>query len=108
MHGADFARIGEILPRVLEKLGLDRRVAEQRVALVWPQVVGPQAARHSRVLGVREGVLTVEVDQSVWGSELQLQEAEIRRRISEMLPRVRIDRIRFRASGRQVGGRGRP
>ena len=49
-----------------------RRISAAEVPLVvWPLVCGSAVARRTRAVGVRNGVLQVEVPDPEWRSELQ-------------------------------------
>ena len=69
--------VGAVLPRVLDELGLEATRAALRAAACWEAVVGPEAARHSRPVALRAGVLEANVDSSVWSQQLALRRPEI-------------------------------
>ncbi|MCX6338324.1 MAG: DUF721 domain-containing protein [Candidatus Aureabacteria bacterium] len=62
--------ISDVLSGVLKKLGLQHRVRVARIAQDWERLVGSKIARHCRPVAVRGGTLVVNVDSSVWLSEL--------------------------------------
>jgi predicted nucleic acid-binding Zn ribbon protein len=62
--------IGDVLSVVLKRLGLERRIRVARIAQDWERLVGPKIAHHCKPVGVRGGTLLVNVDSSVWLSEL--------------------------------------
>lgn len=74
-------RVGAVVDRVLGDLGLAAVERASRVAQRWEEAAGSEAARHSRPLALRRGVLEVEVDSSVWSQELQLRREEILERL---------------------------
>lgn len=63
-------RIDVVLERVMKNLGLKRRLKEARIALEWETIAGKKIAAHSRPSAVRQGILLVNVDSSVWLAEL--------------------------------------
>ena len=69
--------IGELLDRVLSDLGAGETARAVRIAERWQGVVGADVAAHSRPVAIRQEVLEVEVDSSVWCQELQLRTPEI-------------------------------
>jgi predicted nucleic acid-binding Zn ribbon protein len=93
----DAVPIGEVLGKLLRKLGLERRTREARIALEWERVVGDTIARHSKPAGVRGKTLLVNVDSSVWLAELNryFKDAMIEK-IQAELGETRISDIRFR------------
>lgn len=93
----DLVPIGEVLGRLLKRLGLERRAREARIALEWGRVVGETIARHSRPVGVRGKALLVNVDSSVWLAELDRYfKNAMLEKIRAELGEKRISDIRFR------------
>jgi predicted nucleic acid-binding Zn ribbon protein len=89
------ARVGEILPRVLHLLGLDDRFEEVKLMRGWAEVVGPVIAQRSRPRMLKDGILFIEVENSVWMQELWFHQKQIVDRIKEEYPKVRIKGIRL-------------
>lgn len=48
----------------------------------WPQLVGDAVAAHARPVGLRDGVLTVSVDDPAWATQLRFLEADLCQRIA--------------------------
>ncbi|MEO0080599.1 MAG: DUF721 domain-containing protein [candidate division WOR-3 bacterium] len=67
---SQFCQLGAAIPETLRRLGIDRQVAAQRAALDWPKIAGEKLNRHSRALGVEDGVLYIEADSPLWMTEL--------------------------------------
>ena len=74
MTDRKFTRVGELLPSILDKLGLDKRFKEQRVLASWPSVVGDELAARTKATRVERGVLYVRVDHGAWMQELHFME----------------------------------
>ena len=58
------ARVGDVLSRVLGRLGLAEDLDRWRVVNEWSAVVGPPLAQHARAVRVEGDVLVVEADNS--------------------------------------------
>ena len=69
--------LSRIVPRVLGELGLDETALVLRITGRWQEIVGPEAARHSRPEVIRAGVLETHVDSSAWCQELQVRRPQI-------------------------------
>ncbi len=69
--------VGAVLGDALRAMEIDRAQPAAEAAESWLEAVGAEVARHSRPVGVKAGVLHVEVDSSVWCQQLQLQTPEI-------------------------------
>jgi predicted nucleic acid-binding Zn ribbon protein len=90
-----FTRLGELLPSVLSKLGLDQRFKEQQVLNLWPTVVGEELAARTKATKVDRGVLHVHVDHGAWMQELHFIEKDLLRKLRAQSPGVVLKRIRF-------------
>lgn len=88
-------RLGSILERVLDRLGMKRRLKEATVLTVWGQEVGPKLARMTRALQVEQGVLIVSVRNSVWANELGFFKRELIKRVNARIGEGTIKDIRF-------------
>jgi len=89
------ARVGEILPRVLELMGLDDKFEEARLIQGWAEVVGPVIAQRSRPRVLRDGILFIEVESSVWMQELWFHQRQIIERLKKEFPKVEVKVIRL-------------
>ena len=95
MTDRKFSKIGELLPQILNRLGLDRRFKEQQVLNLWPGVVGEELAARTRATRVDNGVLYVRVDHGAWMQELHFIEKELLRKLRAQSPGVTLNKIRF-------------
>ena len=87
--------IGEILPSVYKKLGLEERMSYVVLSSLWEEIVGDVIAKHSRPTGVTHKSLIVEVDSPVWLNELNnFSKADILRKVKEKNKSIRD--IRFK------------
>ncbi len=89
-------RIGNILPDVIRNLGLDSKLEEVELEKLWGTVVGERIAAVSRPRGIRDGVLTVEVDTSAWMQELSFRKKQIIDLVRKKFSRLEVRDIRFR------------
>lgn len=90
--------LAEILGRLFTARGWGRRQGRRRLEEAWAEVAGPEVAGHTRVGGVRRGVLEVLVDNAVLMQEL----ANFRRRrlleqLRAKMPNLALKDLRFRA-----------
>jgi predicted nucleic acid-binding Zn ribbon protein len=89
---------GDILPRVLGELRMDKRRAEAEIVRVWNHLLDPNIVAHAQPTGLRNGTLFVTVDSSVWLSEIvRYRRKEILDRLQHSFGRETIARISFRA-----------
>ena len=87
----------EILPALMQKLGLRERLHENEVIEAWAGIVGDFIAAHSAPVALRETVLYVRVLQPALHYELeQISKAEILRKLKQRFGARTIRDIRFR------------
>lgn len=90
-------RIGDVLPKVAVDLRMDSRRAEMEVVKVWNNLLDPNIVAHAQPAGLRKGTLFVNVDSSVWLSEIvRYRRKEILDRLQHSFGREVIKRISFR------------
>lgn len=65
------------MPRVLKQLALDEQVKNRRLLDTWPDIVGPNIARHAWLVGFEKRCLFVTVDSPVWHGQLHLLKDKI-------------------------------
>jgi len=90
-------RVGDVLPQVTRDLRLDQRRAEVEIVKVWNSMIDPLVVTHAQPAGVRNGTLFVNVDSSVWLSEIvRYRRREILDRLQYSFGREVIRRISYR------------
>ena len=88
---------GELLPKLMQQLGLSERLKETEVIDAWKQIVGDFIAAHSAPVSLRGGVLFVRVLQpSLHYQFEQISKAEILRKLKQRFGTKIIREIRFR------------
>jgi hypothetical protein len=88
---------GDIMPKVLSGLRLDRRQAEAEILRVWSHQLDHNVSAHARPTGLRNGTLFVAVDSNVWLDEIvRYRRREILERLQNSFGRDLVTRISFR------------
>lgn len=89
--------LSEILSRLFVAKGWGRRNARRQLEQAWEYAVGPEQAGKTRVIGLRNAVLEVEVNSSVLLQELaSFQKKRLLERLKEKYPSP-IKDLRFRS-----------
>ena len=87
----------ELMPRLMQRLGLRERLRETEVIVAWSKIVGDFIAAHSTPVALREGILYVRVLQPALHYELeQVSKSEILRKLKQRFGAKTIRDIRFR------------
>jgi len=87
----------QLLPALMQKLGLKERLSESEVIDAWSSIVGEFIAAHSAPVALREGVLYVRVLQPSLHYELErIAKTEILRKLKRRFGGKTIRDVRFR------------
>jgi predicted nucleic acid-binding Zn ribbon protein len=90
-------RAGELLPALLKELRLDARQAEAEIVKVWNSLIDPAVTAHAQPANLHKGTLFVNVDNSVWLSEIvRYRRKEILDRLQHSYGKTVIQKISFR------------
>src|SRR5712692_5396621 len=74
----------ELIPKLMQRLGLRERLHETEVIDAWSKIVGDFIATHSAPVALREGILYVRVLQPALHYELeQVSKTEILRKLKQ-------------------------
>src|SRR5437764_12533015 len=87
----------EVLPKLMQRLGLRERLHETEVIEAWSKIVGDFIGAHSAPVALREGVLYVRVLQPALHYELeQVSKIDILRKLKQRFGAKIIRDVRFR------------
>jgi len=87
----------ELMPRLMQRLGLRERLRETEVIEAWSKIVGEFIAAHSSPVALREEILYVRVLQPALHYELeQISKSEILRKLKQRFGGKTIRDVRFR------------
>jgi len=88
---------GDLLPKLMQQLGLTERLHETEVMEAWKTIVGDFISAHSAPVSLREGVLFVRVLQPALHYQFEtISKAEILRKLKQRFGGRVIKDIRFR------------
>ena len=91
------AAVGEVLKKLLPKLGLGERVGEAEVRGAWLELVGDFIARHAVPSGLSRGVLTVQVLQPSVRYDLEANwKPKILAKLQERFGKKTVREVKFR------------
>ena|SRR5437899_3475146 len=92
-----WAAPADVLPKLMQRLGLKERLHETEVLEAWSKIVGEFIAAHSSPVALREGVLYVRVLQPALHYELeQIAKIDIVRKLKQRFGGKIIRDVRFR------------
>jgi predicted nucleic acid-binding Zn ribbon protein len=92
-----WASPADVLPKLMQRLGLRERLHETEVQEAWSKIVGEFIAAHSSPVALREGVLYVRVLQPALHYELeQVAKIDILRKLKQRFGGKVVRDVRFR------------
>jgi hypothetical protein len=87
----------ELLPKIMQRLGLKERLQESEIMDAWSNIVGEFIAAHSTPVALHQGVLYVRVLQPALHYELeQVSKIDILRKLKRRFGGKTIGDVRFR------------
>jgi hypothetical protein len=96
-HAVRARSVGSLVPQVLSGMRMDQKRAEIEIVRVWNDLLDPNVTTHAQPAGIHKGTLFVNVDSSVWLSEIvRYRRKEILDRLQHSFGREVIKRISFR------------
>ena len=91
-------KIADVLGRLFTSRGWGRKNDRLRLEAAWADAAGEALLKDTRVLGLRRGVLEVEVRTAVLMAELaQYHKRGLLAKLRKLLPGVTLTDIKFRA-----------
>lgn len=87
----------DLLPKLMQQLGLSERLHETEVIEAWKQIVGEFIAAHSAPVSLRDGVLFVRVLQPSLHYQFEtISKGEILRKLKQRFGSKTVRDLRFR------------
>jgi len=88
---------GKVVSKVLADLKMDSRRADIEIVKVWNSLIDPNITAHAQPHNLHKGTLFVNVDNSVWLSEIvRYRRKEILERLQHSFGKNLIQKISFR------------
>lgn len=98
-------RLSESLDEVAGRFGMARSAPTGVLVEQWAEIVGPVVAGHAVPVSLVDGVLTVEVDDNGWATQLRYLRAEIRDRAAVALGAAEVRDLVVRVAPARPSGR---
>lgn len=86
--------VGESLAAVARDLGLPDPKVLGALHARWPELVGDQLAKHARPLSLLDGVLTIEVEDPAWATQIRYLSETLKERSAGLLGSGSVQSVR--------------
>jgi predicted nucleic acid-binding Zn ribbon protein len=93
--GKKVEQVGDILARLLKRLGIDRKLRETSVFTVWQEEVGKRIAKSSTPAYIKRGRLTVYVESSTHIQEYNFLKNELIKKLNSRIGSDFVKEINF-------------
>jgi hypothetical protein len=94
--GDEPVHLGDALAAIGAELGLPPGNVHAELDTHWIEVVGDDVAGHARLVSVRDGVLTVAVDDPIWATQLRYLETAVIGRATALVGPGAVTAVRVR------------
>jgi len=89
--------MAEVIPRLMKDFKVEGKRAEVEIVKVWNSLIDPNIAAHAQPVSMKNGTLFVNVDSSVWLSEIvRYRRREILERLQHSFGPDAIKKISYR------------
>jgi predicted nucleic acid-binding Zn ribbon protein len=89
--------VADMLPSVMKDLRMEARQGEAEVVKVWNSLIDPTITAHAQPANLNKGTLFVNVDSSVWLSEIvRYRRKEILDRLQGSFGKTLIQKVSYR------------
>lgn len=85
--------ISQILESLKANSKLGETLEQAQIWERWAELAGPELAPHGQPLSVRDGTLTIEVDNAVWMHKLSYIKTDIIEKINAFLTHEKVSEI---------------
>lgn len=89
-------RLGDVLSKVIDEMGLRPKMDKARIVEAWAAVAGPQVNGVTETAWVKGGRLFVKIRSAAWRQELQMQRSRWKKRLNDELGADLVQEIVFR------------
>jgi hypothetical protein len=70
-------RIQDIIPGVIKTMSSGQGESKKDIGDVWYDIVGEDGKKHTRVSGVKDGILKIDVDSPAWLYQMNMKRKNI-------------------------------
>jgi len=95
-----FILLKSVLPQFIDKIGAGVTIEKKQIPLAYQKIVAEilneKAARASRVLFLRNKILTIAVPSSAWACQLRFVQHSVIQEINKLLGGIAVERIVFK------------
>ncbi len=69
--------IKAIIQQVIEKIAPSSIPSQEKIEHIWQKVLGKEQLKHTRLVGIKEGCISVLVDSPVWLYQMRISKGRI-------------------------------
>lgn len=96
LRSGKIKKINAVIKEVIKEYGLEEKLKDTSVLNLWAEIVGERIAKISKATRIKNGKLTVSVDNPTWRNELIFLKQEIINKINNRFKEEIVKDIIFR------------
>ncbi len=81
-------QIKDIIPQVINHIAQKKPEVQNKIQRLWQGISNGKAAKHTSVVNLQKGTLTVHVDSPAWLFQMNLQKRKILEHLKEEIPEL--------------------
>lgn len=85
--------IRNIITKVIGNIAEKNPDTHDKVERIWQNLLNPQELQHTKLVGIKDGVLRVHVDSPAWLYQMKLRQFKILEQLKNEIPDIKT--IRF-------------
>lgn len=85
--------LGDLAAGLIDDRGWEPHVRDADVVTRWPDAVGENIAAHTVIESFKDGELVIRASSTAWATQVNLLQADLRRRLEEALGEDRIRKV---------------
>lgn len=94
-RGKEPTDVGDIIETLKKTTSLGRNLEEAQIWERWPELAGPMLMARGRPVSVRDGVLTIEVENAVWMHKFSYYKWDLVQRINDLARHELVSEVFF-------------
>ena len=81
--------IKDIVNQVIKKISIKQPIDQSKIDRIWQNILSKQELKHTKLIGVKDGRISINVDSPAWVYQLKIKKNKILGRLKDELPEIK-------------------
>jgi len=81
--------IKDVVHRVIEQIASKTTQSPEKIERIWLNILDKEEREHTRLVGIKEGRLSVDVDSPAWLYQMNTKKKKFVERLSQEVPDIK-------------------